>query len=133
MLGCKDGHWVRGLAHGNDKLPETIVRTQRQLYHCSAMAAQFTHACTLSVPSLCASQSFGVYDEAVYHNIEASTIAINATLATEAECIALVNKDYPAANAASYSNTGEGWCKAVFGAVGVIFDPLVQTCIFVGA
>ena len=46
------------------------------------------------------------------------------------QCISLVRKHYPDANGAEFSNIGGGWCNAVFGAVGVIFDPSVQTCIF---
>jgi hypothetical protein len=39
-------------------------------------------------------------------------------------------RDYETAAAAEYSNTGHGWCNAVFEAAGVIYDPEVQTCVF---
>jgi hypothetical protein len=41
-----------------------------------------------------------------------------------------VHRNHQEANAAEYSNTGGVWCKAIFNATGVIYDPEVQTCIF---
>ena len=55
---------------------------------------------------------------------------VNATVASAIECVSRVTHDFPAANAAEYSNVGEGWCLAVFGAKGVIADPSRQTCLF---
>ena len=43
---------------------------------------------------------------------------------------AVVHGDYEAANAAVYSNIGREECWAVFGAAGVIYDPVLQTCVF---
>jgi hypothetical protein len=45
---------------------------------------------------------------------------VNATIATAIECMSRVTHDFPDADAAEYSNVGEGWCLAVFGAKGVI-------------
>jgi hypothetical protein len=42
----------------------------------------------------------------------------------------LVRRNHPEATAAEYSNPGGVWCKAVFDATGVIYDPGVQTCMF---
>jgi hypothetical protein len=42
----------------------------------------------------------------------------------------VVHRDYGEANAAVYSNIGRCECWAVMEAVGVIYDPVLQTCIF---
>eukprot|EP01048_Picozoa_sp_COSAG05_P015171 COSAG05_NODE_1798_length_4039_cov_7.678086_4_plen_699_part_00 len=55
---------------------------------------------------------------------------INTTTKTAAECQATVRELYPGANAAEFSNLGQTWCKAVFNAAGVVYDPEFQTCIF---
>jgi hypothetical protein len=60
----------------------------------------------------------------------ALTETVNVSATTAAECQSLVRRNYPEANAAEYSNIGGVWCKAVFNATGVIYDPEVQTCIF---
>jgi hypothetical protein len=60
----------------------------------------------------------------------APTETVNVSATTAAECQSLVRRNHPEANAAEYSNTGGVWCKAVFNATGVIYDPQVQTCIF---
>ena len=73
----------------------------------------------------------GMYAPKVYEEIEPTRIALNETVVTTAaECAALVQRDYETAVAAEYSNTGHGWCNAVFEAAGVIYDPEVQTCLF---
>jgi hypothetical protein len=41
---------------------------------------------------------------------------------------AVVHRDYE--NAAVYSNVGREECWAVFEAAGVIYDPVLQTCVF---
>ena len=72
-----------------------------------------------------------MYAPKVYEEIEPTRIALNETVVTTAaECAALVQRDYETAVAAEYSNTGHGWCNAVFEAAGVIYDPEVQTCVF---
>ena len=71
----------------------------------------------------------GLYPVKTYEAIVPTKIMFNAT--TPAECVALVRRDFPAANAAEYGNAGQGWCNAIFEAVGVIFDPMIQTCMFV--
>jgi hypothetical protein len=56
---------------------------------------------------------------------------LNAThVNTAAECVALVRTRFPDANAATFSNMGQGWCEAVFNAQGVVYEHAVQTCIF---
>ena len=56
---------------------------------------------------------------------------LNATyVGTAAECVALVRTNFPDANAAAFSNMGEGWCEAVFGAEGVVHEHAVQSCLF---
>jgi hypothetical protein len=73
----------------------------------------------------------GMYPPKLYEEIEPTRIALNETVVTTAaECAALVQRDYETAAAAEYSNTGHGWCNAVFEAAGVIYDPEVQTCVF---
>lgn len=42
----------------------------------------------------------------------------------------LVRKNFPAANAAEFSNTGRVWCNAVYNATGLIYEPTLQTCLF---
>jgi hypothetical protein len=42
----------------------------------------------------------------------------------------LVRKNFPAANAAEFSNTGRAWCRAVYNATGLVYDPSLQTCLF---
>ena len=43
-------------------------------------------------------------------------------------CAAVVHRDYE--NAAVYSNVGREECWAVFEAAGVIYDPVLRTCVF---
>ena len=82
---------------------------------------------SLSLPS----QVPGMYPQKLYEEIEPTRIALNETVVTTAaECAALVQRDYETAAAAEYSNTGHGWCNAVFEAAGVVYDPEVQTCGF---
>ena len=54
--------------------------------------------------------------------------------ATAAENLsaAVVHRDHEAANAAVYSNVGRDECWAVFEVAGVIYDPMLQTCVFEG-
>jgi hypothetical protein len=57
---------------------------------------------------------------------------LNTThVTTAAECVALVRMTFPNANAAAFSNMGQGWCEAVFNAQGVVYEHSVQTCIFI--
>lgn len=73
-----------------------------------------------------------MYDQRVYDEIVPTKIRRNETsVSTAAECAALVRRDHPTAAAAEYSNIGHGWCNAVLGAAGVIYDPEIQTCLFV--
>ena len=46
------------------------------------------------------------------------------------QCVTLVRRDFPEANAAEFSNTGRVWCDAVYNATGLIYEPTVQTCLF---
>ena len=46
------------------------------------------------------------------------------------QCVALVRKTFPDANAAEFSNTGLVWCNAVYNASGLIYEPTLQTCLF---
>ena len=72
-----------------------------------------------------------MYTPNVYKEIEPARIALNeSVVTTAAECAALVQRDHETAAAAEYSNTGHGWCNAVFEAAGVIYDPMLQTCVF---
>ena len=61
-------------------------------------------------------KAYGVYPEALINASLAPAELLNISATTAAECQALVRRDYPAANAAEYSNTGHVWCKAVFNA-----------------
>ena len=55
-----------------------------------------------------------MYEPEVYADINATRAVVNATVTTPYECAALVYREFPEANAAEYSNVGEGWCHAVF-------------------
>ena len=46
------------------------------------------------------------------------------------QCVTLVRKNFPDANAAEFSNTGRVWCNAVYNATGLIYEPTLQTCLF---
>jgi hypothetical protein len=62
-----------------------------------------------------------MYKQRIHDEIEPTRISLNETvITTAAECAALVQRDHITATAAEYSNTGHGWCNAVFEAVGVI-------------
>ena len=74
-------------------------------------------------------QAYGVYPQSLINASIAETETVNVSATTAAECQSLVRRNHPEANAAEYS-TGGVWCKAVFNATGVIYDPEVQTCIF---
>ena len=72
-----------------------------------------------------------MYEPKIYEEITPARKALNETVvSTAAECAALVQRDHRTATAAEFSNAGLGWCNAVFEAVGVIYDPEVQTCLF---
>ena len=61
----------------------------------------------------------------------ATAARLNTThVTTAAECVALVRTTFPDANAAAFSNMGQGWCEAIFNAQGVVYEHAVQTCIF---
>ena len=73
---------------------------------------------------------YGIYKEEIYDEIVPRKIALNETITTAAECATVVHRDYETANAAVYSNVGREECWAVFEAAGVIYDPMLQTCVF---
>jgi hypothetical protein len=73
---------------------------------------------------------YGMYKQWLYEEIAPRKVALNETITTAAECAAVVHRDYEEANAAVYSNIGRCECWAVMEAVGVIYDPVLQTCIF---
>ena len=89
MLGCRDGHWVMGTPY---KQPHSSV----------------TGLAPTIVP--------GIFPAKTYAQITPTKIALNDTVTTPAECVALVRRDFGDANAAEYSNVGDEWCFAVFGA-----------------
>jgi hypothetical protein len=102
MLGCTGGHWVMGTPY---KQPHSLGRI---------------------APTIV----YGMYNAKVYGELAPTKVALNETITTAAECAAVVHRDYEAANAAVYSNVGREECWAVFGAAGVIYDPVLQTCMF---
>ena len=97
-------------------------------------------------------QAFGVYNQSVYSQTAARKdhLDVSATTAAEVrarllrvawllpatdqlrvlQCVALVRKSFPDANAAEFSNTGLVWCNAVYNASGLIYEPTLQTCLF---
>jgi hypothetical protein len=103
MLGCAGGHWVMGTPY---KQPTSLS--------------------TRLAPTIV----YGMYKERIYEQIAPRKIALNGTITTAAECAAVVHRDYEIANAAVYSNVGREECWAVFEAAGVIYDPVLQTCVF---
>lgn len=108
MNGCADGRWVMGTPYKQPRslgrLPPTIVREMYEDYILDEIAAKND---TLRNPR-----------------------DPRGEFATAAECAAVVYRDRPIANAAMYSNDGGGECWAVFDAAGVIYDPMLQTCLF---
>jgi hypothetical protein len=66
----------------------------------------------------------------VTDNALATLMVVLPRYALVLQCISLVHQHFPDANGAEFSNIGGGWCNAVFGAVGVVYDPAVQTCLF---
>ena len=70
---------------------------------------------------------------AVYSDLTiARTVNVTSSfVASPSECMSRVKSEYKDVAAGEYSNTGTGWCKAVFGATGVVFGTKYQTCIFV--
>lgn len=103
MLGCAGGHWVMGMPY-----------------------KQPTSHSTRLAPTIV----YGIYKEKIYEELAVMKVALNETITTAAECAAVVHRDYEVANAAMYSNVGREECWAVFEAVGVIYDPMLQTCVF---
>ena len=97
-------------------------------------------------------QAFGVYNQSVYSQTAARKdhLDVSATTAAEVrarllrvawllpatdqlrvlQCVALVRKNFPDANAAEFSNTGLVWCNAVYNASGLVYEPTLQTCLF---
>ena len=80
--------------------------------------------------------AYGLYDVSVYEVIAPLKTATDESAGNAAECVSLVERDFPDATAAEYSNSNdpsEEWCYAVFGEVhGVLFDPTTQSCVFTG-
>ena len=74
--------------------------------------------------------AFGVFNASLYAESAAPKIRLDLRVTTPAECVTVVRKMFPDANAAELSNTGEVWCDAVFKVTGVIYKPLKQVCIF---
>jgi hypothetical protein len=103
MNGCTDGRWVMGTPY-----------------------KQPPHSLTRLAPTIV----YGMYKTRIYDEIAPAKVALNETVTTAAECAAVVHRDYTSANAAVYSNVGREECWAVFQAAGVIYDPVLQTCIF---
>ena len=103
MNGCVGGHWVMGTP-----------------YKQTSLTAHFA-------PTIV----YGMYKENMYDMIAPTKVALNETITTAAECAAVVHRDYESANAAVYSNIGREECWAVFEVAGVIYDPVLQTCVFV--
>ena len=103
MLGCAGGHWVMGTPY---KQPRSLS--------------------TRLAPTIV----YGMFKEQVYDEITPRKVELNETITTPAECAAVVHRDYEAANAAVYSNVGREECWAAFEVVGVIYDPVLQTCVF---
>ena len=102
MLGCKGGGWVMGRPHSNSSLPPTAVYR-------------------------------GVYPPQLVNSSMAKTRTLSQSLhstPTPAHCVGLVRHLYPTADAAVFSNVGEVWCSAAWGARGVFFDPTTQSCLF---
>ena len=103
MRGCAGGHWVMGTPY---KQPRSLsIRL---------------------APTIV----YGIFKEQVYDEIAPRKVALNETITTAAECAAVVHRDHEAANAAVYSNVGREECWAVFEVAGVIYDPMLQTCVF---
>jgi hypothetical protein len=103
MNGCTDGRWVMGTPY---KQPTSLGMR------------------------LAPTIVYGVYKARIYEEIVPRKIALNETITTAAECAAVVHRDYETANAAVYSNVGREECWAVFEAAGMIYDPVLQTCLF---
>ena len=128
MLGCVDGHWVLGTCYKQPRsmgrLPPTIVGLMPLCVHRASRSLSPLYYCVCrQVP--------GMYKQRIHDEIEPTRISLNETvITTAAECAALVQRDHRTATAAEFSNAGLGWCNAVFEAVGVIYDPEVQTCLF---
>ena len=74
--------------------------------------------------------AFGVFNASLYAESAAPKIRLDLRVTTPAECVTVVHKTFPDANAAEFSNTGGVWCDAAFNATGVIYEPLKQICIF---
>ena len=84
----------------------------------------------LSVASLPRTIVPGVFKPRIYDEIVPRRVRLNVTVTTPAECATLVQHEYRTATASEYSNVGGQDCFAVFEAVGVIFDPAMQVCLF---
>jgi len=77
-------------------------------------------------------EAWGTRSSSEYNRSLAVKKLVNRSATTPAECISLVRRMHPTANGAEYSNEGQVWCNAVFGARGVIFGEPVQSCLFEG-
>jgi hypothetical protein len=109
------------------------------LNHAAVATGGFMHGCanghwvmgtshrSANLPSTVA---FGVFNASLYAESAAPKIRLDLRVTTPAECVTVVRKMFPDANAAELSNTGEVWCDAVFNVTGVIYEPLKQVCIF---
>jgi len=103
MLGCEQGQWVLGTPFSSTRAGLTLPRTI----------------------------VYGVFPAHVYQTIVPHRVEINGTIGTAAECMTHVRMTFPDANAAEFSNVPDKQvCHAVFGADGVIHDPVSQTCMF---
>ena len=122
MLGCTGGRWVLGAVY---KQPTSMGRLHRHYRtQCTRAILELRRFPSISLTPrqlLDLPQVPGMYEPKIYEEITPARKALNETVvSTAAECAALVQRDHITATAAEYSNTGHGWCNAVFEAVGVI-------------
>jgi hypothetical protein len=146
MHGCRNGGWMMGTAHADPGLPPTIVRTaQKSAPHSldCVYASASDNGIIFSRKSYCPHpQAYGVYNESIYNQSAAPKQRLDLTATTAAEvrlsptrpcprhrsdmcspwlgrrvqCVSLVRKNFPDANAAEFSNRGKVWCDAVYNA-----------------
>lgn len=113
MYGCVDGQWVLGRPHSNTNLPPTVAYGVYNDDFTNASLSETTMVSLLGLTHLCS------HLVRITTNPALASVCppqVNITASTAAECQSIVRNFFPTANAAYYSNIGQVWCKAVFGA-----------------
>ena len=110
MNGCTDGRWVMGtpytVSSKVDLPPTTVFGSTRPRFTMTSRRSRSPSTRRSPRPLTC------VYLPSLF----VGSIRRYKGITCASQCVALVHRDHPTANAAEYSNVGAEWCRAAFDA-----------------